>query len=228
MPTTAKTLDKDDSVEEDISTIVVSAPERSALAMQVKRIVQALFLALVTPRLLIYRLNRLVWGGDRAFLAASESLSRIPGMRGVYSRQAFFSATLAACGQDVYFGFGTLFSMTAARIGDRAYIGRQCSIGFADIGADALLADQVVVLSGGREHGQPDGSDHKGREQRYSRVKIGQKAWIGSGSVIMADVGEGSMIGAGSVVNRPIPSGCIAAGVPARVIRSYDRSAPSG
>jgi acetyltransferase-like isoleucine patch superfamily enzyme len=36
----------------------------------------------------------------------------------------------------------------------------------------------------------------------------------------MADVGENSVIGAGAVVTRAIPSLVVAAGVPARVLRS--------
>jgi len=35
----------------------------------------------------------------------------------------------------------------------------------------------------------------------------------------MADVGRDSVVGAGAVVTRPLPAECIAAGVPARVIR---------
>jgi acetyltransferase-like isoleucine patch superfamily enzyme len=50
-------------------------------------------------------------------------------------------------------------------------------------------------------------------------VRIGAGTWIGSGSVILADVGRNSIIGAGSVVTRPIPDEVVAAGTPARVIR---------
>jgi acetyltransferase-like isoleucine patch superfamily enzyme len=51
-------------------------------------------------------------------------------------------------------------------------------------------------------------------------VKIGRGSWIGSAAIVMADVGEQSIIGAGSVVTQPVPSRVLAAGVPARVIRS--------
>jgi acetyltransferase-like isoleucine patch superfamily enzyme len=51
-------------------------------------------------------------------------------------------------------------------------------------------------------------------------VTIGQGAWIGNAAVILADVGQGAVVGAGSVVTRPVPPWAIAAGVPAKVLKS--------
>ncbi|HJV73462.1 MAG TPA: sugar O-acetyltransferase [Noviherbaspirillum sp.] len=53
-------------------------------------------------------------------------------------------------------------------------------------------------------------------------VDIGSDVWIGGGAIICPGVaiGEKSIIGAGSVVTRNIPAGVIAAGNPARVIRT--------
>lgn len=54
-------------------------------------------------------------------------------------------------------------------------------------------------------------------------TKIGEKAFIGSGAVIVApsQVGAGALIGAGAVLKRNtvIPAGTVAVGVPARVIK---------
>ena len=36
----------------------------------------------------------------------------------------------------------------------------------------------------------------------------------------MADVGEDAIIGAGAVVNRPISAGCVAVGVPLRIVKN--------
>lgn len=159
--------------------------------------------------------------GSRAFSAASESIARVPGMRGVYFRQAFYRRTLSHCGQDTYFGWMSVFSMTEAKVGDRAYIGRFCSIGFADIGDDVMLADGVQILSGGREHATRGDAHETMREQSqtYQQLRIGRGAWIGAGAIIMADIGEHAVIGAGAVVNRPIPAGTLAVGVPARVVQ---------
>ncbi|MBN2064241.1 MAG: acyltransferase [Sedimentisphaerales bacterium] len=53
-------------------------------------------------------------------------------------------------------------------------------------------------------------------------INIEDDVWIGANSIILPGVtiGKGSVIGAGSVVTRKIPSMCIAAGNPARVIKS--------
>jgi acetyltransferase-like isoleucine patch superfamily enzyme len=137
-------------------------------------------------------------------------------------RQAFYRRTLARCGRDVYFGWQSVFSMPEAAVGEGAYIGRFCSIGFANIGDDVMLADGVQILSGGHEHAMhpAEGQSMREQPQTYERVRIGRGAWIGARAVIMADVGENAIIGAGAVVNRSIPAGCVAVGVPARVIKN--------
>lgn len=52
-------------------------------------------------------------------------------------------------------------------------------------------------------------------------VVIGNHVWIGTRVVVLKNVtiGDGCIVAAGSVVTKDIPSGCMAAGVPARVIR---------
>lgn len=140
-------------------------------------------------------------------------------MRGLYLRQAFYQSVLDECGLDVVIGWGTLFSMAQARLGERAYIGRNCNIGYGLIGPEAMLADNVIVLSGGREHGRESGQSMHQQTQTYSPVSIGSGAWIGAGAIIMADVGDQAIVGAGAVVNKPIPAGAIAVGVPARVVK---------
>jgi acetyltransferase-like isoleucine patch superfamily enzyme len=202
--------------------VEVHHPRRNGMQMHLKRGVQRLATLCISVRLLTYRTGKFFLG-RRAFLAASESIARIPGMRGVYMRQAFYRRTLARCGRDVYFGWQSVFSMTETTVGEGAYIGRFCSLGFVDIGDDVMLADGVQILSGGHEHATKPAAGHTMREQSqtYERVRIGRGAWIGARAVIMADVGENAVIGAGAVVNRPVPAGCVAVGVPARVIKNH-------
>jgi acetyltransferase-like isoleucine patch superfamily enzyme len=49
---------------------------------------------------------------------------------------------------------------------------------------------------------------------------------VGSAAIILADVGKHCVIGAGSVVTKPLPDYVVAAGVPARVIKSRQPVTP--
>jgi len=57
-------------------------------------------------------------------------------------------------------------------------------------------------------------------------INIGDRVWTGLRVTILGGVNIGSdvVIGAGSLVNRDIPSGSVAAGVPAKVIRKIERA----
>jgi maltose O-acetyltransferase len=59
---------------------------------------------------------------------------------------------------------------------------------------------------------------------KVGKVIIGNNCFIGAGSIILPNtrIGDNTIIGAGSVVSRDIPSGSVAAGVPAKVIYSID------
>lgn len=54
----------------------------------------------------------------------------------------------------------------------------------------------------------------------YGKIEVGNNVYIGSYTVVLANVKIGSnvIIAAGSLVNRDIPDGKIAAGVPAKVV----------
>jgi acetyltransferase-like isoleucine patch superfamily enzyme len=58
--------------------------------------------------------------------------------------------------------------------------------------------------------------------QTKGGIVISDEAWIGFGVIILdgVKIGTGSVIGAGSVVTRDIPEGVIAAGIPARVLKT--------
>lgn len=58
----------------------------------------------------------------------------------------------------------------------------------------------------------------------HGKVKIGNNVWLGEHVRICKGVtiGDNSIIGIGSVVTKSIPANSVAAGVPARVICSYD------
>ncbi len=55
-------------------------------------------------------------------------------------------------------------------------------------------------------------------------VRIGNNVWIGSRVMVLkgASIGDNSVIAAMSVVTSAIPANCVAAGVPAKVIRKIE------
>lgn len=59
-----------------------------------------------------------------------------------------------------------------------------------------------------------------------SEVKIGSHTWLGQNSVIMPGVkiGNHCIIGANAVVTKDIPNYSVAVGIPAKVIKQYDRN----
>lgn len=59
---------------------------------------------------------------------------------------------------------------------------------------------------------------------RIGKVKIGNRVFIGAGSIILPGVTIGSdvVVGAGSVISRDIPDGQVVAGNPARIICTID------
>ena len=181
----------------------------------------------VTPSVLSWRLRALLMGADRALEGSTQFWAGVPGLTGQYLRRAFLCQALSFCARSATIEFGTLFSSASASIGERAYIGPRCHLGWAIIEADVLIAAGVHVPSGAHTHGMEDLSVAM-RDQPSSKspVRIGAGAWIGSAAVVMADVGRDAVVGAGAVVTKPIADRAIAGGVPARVLR--ERSGSSG
>jgi len=181
----------------------------------------------VTPSVISWRLRSLVMGPDRALEGSTQAWALVPGLLGQYLRRAFLSRVLRSCARTATIEFGAIFSSASATIGERAYIGPRCHIGWALIDDNVLLAAGVHVPSGGNTHGIDDLSTAI-RDQPTHKVpvRIGNGTWIGSAAVVMADVGRDAVIAAGAVVTRPIPDLTIAGGVPARVLRSRSEQPP--
>jgi virginiamycin A acetyltransferase len=204
-------------------------PGRSAGMREViKAFLRALSLLLVLPILLIWWLESLFIGRDRAVEYATEALALLPGLFGRYLRRAFLGRVLARCDPSAEIGFGVIFSKADAAIDENVYIGPRCHIGLAHLERDVLLAAGVHVTSGARTHGSSDLSTPI-REQEGIRtlVRVGAGAWVGSAAIVMADIGAGTVVGAGAVVATELPENVVAAGVPARVLRSRAEHMPA-
>ena len=198
-----------------------SAPSpKAVLRRTVKAAVNGLATVCVLPAVVSFHLRAAVMGKDRALEGSTQAFALIPGLAGQYLRRAFLRQALAYCAPSAMIEFGTVFSQAAARIEADAYIGPRCHIGLVHIGRDALIAAGVHIPSGGATH---DFSNLtvpiRLQPHHRSVVRIGAGSWIGSASVVMADVGADAVVGAGSVVTKVIPEYAVAAGSPARVIR---------
>jgi UDP-3-O-[3-hydroxymyristoyl] glucosamine N-acyltransferase len=176
---------------------------------------------------LAFKIAAHIIGADRAIESSTQAVARFPGIRGQYLRRAFLRAAGVACHPTATLCYGTILSKTGAAFDENVYVGPRCHLGLVHIERDALLAAGVHVPSGARMHGIADPSvPIREQEGVATRVRIGAGSWIGSGAVILADVGRNSVVGAGSVVTSPIPDDVIAAGVPAKVIRSRTQAVP--
>lgn len=186
-----------------------------------KRLARAGALVAVMPGLLSFWLRALVLGRDRALEGSTQALAIVPGILGQYLRRAFLSRVLAGCHHTATIEFGTIFSATGARIDENAYVGPRCHLGLVHINRDVLLAAGVHVPSGPLSHGIDDAAVPIREQAGAPRmVRIGAGTWIGSGAIVLVDVGRNTIVGAGAVVTRPLPDAVVAAGVPARVLRS--------
>jgi len=190
-----------------------------------KSIVRCVAFAAVAPLYFAYLVARLFISRDEAFAGACEWLSLAPGTLGSYLRVAFLRLTLLRCSSNCRIAFGVLFSKVGAEVGHGSYIGPRTTLGLVTLGDDVLVGPSVQLLSGPNTHAFDD-LDVPIRDQQHRprRITIGAGAWIGAGSIIMADVGPQTVVGAGSVVTKPLPPRVVAAGVPARVIRNRDGS----
>ena len=177
-------------------------------------------LVAVSPVLLVFWLNAALFGRNRALESASQLLSLLPGVSGQYLRRAFLQQALASCHHSALVEFGTIFSQAGAVLGENVYVGPRCVLGLVHLERDVLLAAGVQVPSGGNTHYFDDPTKPI-REQGGERkmVTIGAGAWVGSGAIVLADVGKGTVVAAGAVVTKPLPDNVIAGGVPAKVIR---------
>ena len=112
------------------------------------------------------------------------------------------------------------------RVGDRCVIGRGSHIvahQSVTIGDDVFTGPYVYVTD--QNHGYLDADVPIGRQPPVNApVSIGAGSWLGAGAIVLpgARVGRNVVVAAGAVVRGEVPDHCVAAGVPARIVRRYD------
>ena len=98
----------------------------------------------------------------------------------------------------------------ATRIGRGVFVDHGTGI---VIGETAVIGDDVSMLQGVTLGGT-------GAERGDRHPKIGKGVLLGAGAKVLGNItiGDHAKIASGSVVLKPVPAGCTAAGVPARLV----------
>jgi len=98
----------------------------------------------------------------------------------------------------------------ATRIGRGVFVDHGTGI---VIGETAVIGDDVSMLQGVTLGGT-------GAERGDRHPKIGKGVLLGAGAKVLGNIviGDYAKIASGSVVLKPVPAGCTAAGVPARLV----------
>lgn len=94
------------------------------------------------------------------------------------------------------------------------------------IGAGTMIGPNVTIVdSDFHETWPPEARLTSPGLENDRDVTIGENVWIGIGSIILkgVTVGDNSVVGAGSVVAKDVPENSLAAGNPAKVIKTYEQ-----
>jgi serine O-acetyltransferase len=107
----------------------------------------------------------------------------------------------------------------ATRIGRGVFVDHGTGI---VIGETAVIGDDVSMLQGVTLGGT-------GAERGDRHPKIGNGVLLGAGAKVLGNItiGDYAKIASGSVVLKPVPTGCTAAGVPARLVNCPTCSEPA-
>ena len=102
---------------------------------------------------------------------------------------------------------GAYCEVKNTRVGDGSKVPHLSYVGDTEIGEGANLGAGTIT------------ANYDGKKK--NRTSIGDNVFTGINTNLIAPVtiGDGAYVGAGSVVNKDIPSGKLAVGMPARVIR---------
>ena len=123
---------------------------------------------------------------------------------GVYVEPPFFSdyGKNTKIGKGCYFNFNvTILDVAEVKIGDNVLIAPNAAIYTATHPVD------VIERTSGKEYALP--------------ITIGNNCWLGGSCVICPGVtlGDNVVVAAGAVVTKDVPSDCVVAGSPARIIK---------
>jgi acetyltransferase-like isoleucine patch superfamily enzyme len=132
-----------------------------------------------------------------------------PGVRIMRDFTGFFHEGRIRIGRDTLISRGVyLSSVRGVSVGDHCLIGERVSIHDMDHDFGAHVSDVPLVQ----------------RPLRAAPIVIGNNVWVGAKATITSGVhiGDDVVIAANAVVTSDIPSHCVAGGIPARVLKSWN------
>lgn len=108
------------------------------------------------------------------------------------------------------------------RLGREVRLNRGTTIcAYLEVAIDDFTMIGEFVSIRDANHGIARGEQVRSQPHEARPIRIGSDVWIGRGACILPGVtiGSGAIIGANSVVTKDVPPNCIAAGIPAQIIR---------
>lgn len=156
-----------------------------------------------------------------AFIFVSD-LTRLKIGDGVeFGRNVKITCETLEIGDDTRVGWGATASGTILKIGQSCYIAPQVYI---DLTEAVIIEDDVGI---GADYIFTHSIWHpvtEGGPRKFAPVHIERGAWIPAGVFIMPGVtiGENATVGARSLVINDVPPGCLAVGIPAKVIKTAE------
>ncbi len=113
-------------------------------------------------------------------------------------------------------------------------VGRRCKIQShsficegVHLGDECFIGHGVIFINDRHPRATaPSGEKLRDGDWKLESTIVEDRANIGSGAIIMCGIriGTGALIGAGAVVTKDVAPGAVMAGVPARLLRSLNRS----
>lgn len=131
---------------------------------------------------------------------------------GLYQKSVIVSRTDEATirvGNNVGISGATIYARSSIEIGDNCRIGANTKI----MDNDFHPVDPYLRL------------ESSNKNMDVKPIKIGKNVFIGCNSIVLkgVEIGDNTTIGAGSIVSGNIPSNCVAAGNPAKVLYYVDK-----
>lgn len=141
-------------------------------------------------------------------------------------RQTILTRMLGAIGQDSLIEppFFCVYGQNI-HLGDHVYLNVQCTILDCNevyIGHHVMIGPNVQIYTAAHD------LRAEARIQGWEVAKpvvIEDNVWIGGGAILLPGVtiGRNAVVGAGAVVTRSVPANVVAAGNPARVLRTIEQ-----